>query len=165
MRATDLIRLYPRAWRSRYGEEFHELVASQRIGPRLIFDILVGALDARLAPQPQIAASAQGGAEGGRVMEILRTSCGTPAVSRTEALKHAILIVGLTGVAAALAVWLKRAVGENIWIEALMASTASIAPLLYLPILMRAHPLRTRVALVIALFVFVYAIGVLADLI
>ena len=162
MRATDLIRLYPRAWRERYGEEFHELVASHTAGPRLIFDILIGALDARLAPQPQVAESAKGAVPGGRVMEILKSSCGAPPVSRSEALKQAVLIVAVTLAVALLAVWLKRQVGENVWVEALLASTASIAPLLYLPFLMRAHPVRTRVALVLVLFGFVYAIGVLS---
>jgi hypothetical protein len=43
VKATSLIRLYPRAWRERYGEEFAELVARQRPGPRMIADILLGA--------------------------------------------------------------------------------------------------------------------------
>ena len=166
MRATDLIRLYPRAWRERYGEEFHELVASHRVGPRLIFDILIGALDARLAPQPQVAGRAKGAVTEGGVMEVLKANCRrSPTMSRAEALKYALLIVGATALTALLVVWLKRVFEGNIWIEALALSTFSIAPLVYSVMLMRDHPLRTRVVLGLALFGFVYAIGVLSALI
>lgn len=46
-----LLRLYPRWWRERYGEEFTELVAdlcSDRRGLWLVIDICRGALDAHL---------------------------------------------------------------------------------------------------------------------
>lgn len=42
-----LIRLYPRRWRERYGEEFAALLAD-RSGPRATWDIARGALDAHL---------------------------------------------------------------------------------------------------------------------
>ncbi len=47
----SLLRLYPAAWRARYGDEFAELLASRP--PRLSdqLDILLGALDARINPQ------------------------------------------------------------------------------------------------------------------
>ena len=48
---SALVRLYPRAWRERYEAEFLELLEARppTIGDR--FDILRGALDARLHPQ------------------------------------------------------------------------------------------------------------------
>lgn len=46
-----LIFLYPRAWRDHYGEEFAEILASQRLSLGLIVDIIGGAVDARLRPQ------------------------------------------------------------------------------------------------------------------
>jgi hypothetical protein len=162
VKAAGLVRLYPRRWRERYGEEFETLVASQEVGPRLIFDILFGALDAHLAPQPQVAGAAKGAAAGGRVMELLKTGCGATSMSRTEQLKYAALIVGVTFAMSLLVLGLKRTVGPSIWIEALGVTTASIAPLLYLLVLTREHSLRTRVALTVGLFVIVYAIGLLA---
>ena len=159
MKATSLIRLYPRAWRERYGEEFHDLVASHEARPRLIFDILIGALDARLAPQPQVAGQAKGAVAGGSVMEVLKAGCGrSPAMSRVEALKYALLIVGATAVTAVIVVWLKRAFGGNVWTEALGLATFSITPLVYTLMLMREHALRTRVVLGAALFAFLYTI-------
>jgi hypothetical protein len=46
-----LVRLYPRAWRLRYEEEFLELLQAQSPSPRLWFDVVAGALDAHLYPQ------------------------------------------------------------------------------------------------------------------
>jgi len=46
-----LLRLYPKAWRNLYGEEFAGILATQRLSPRLLLDIIGGAVDARLQPQ------------------------------------------------------------------------------------------------------------------
>lgn len=46
-----LLRLYPAAWRARYGEEFAELLAARPPSFRDRLDIFAGALDARLHPQ------------------------------------------------------------------------------------------------------------------
>jgi hypothetical protein len=162
VKPAALVRLYPRAWRERYGEEFETLVASQDAGPRMIFDILLGALDARLAPQPQVAESAKGAVTGGRVMELLRTGCGTTTMTRSEQWKYAFLAVGATLGLSLLFVWVKRAVGPSPWIEALGASTVSIAPLLYMLFFLREHSLRVRLALTLGLFLVVYGIGLLA---
>lgn len=56
-----LVRLYPPAWRARYGEEFAELLASRPPSVRDRLDIVAGALDARLRPQ---VASDTAGADG-----------------------------------------------------------------------------------------------------
>ena len=46
-----LLHLYPAAWRARYGDEFIELLAARPPSLRDRFDILSGAVDARLHPQ------------------------------------------------------------------------------------------------------------------
>ena len=46
-----LVRLYPPAWRARYGLEFEALLAERPPSMRDRVDIVVGALDARLSPQ------------------------------------------------------------------------------------------------------------------
>lgn len=43
-----LLRLYPRRWRERYGDEFDALLADSRRGPRLLLDIARAALDERI---------------------------------------------------------------------------------------------------------------------
>jgi hypothetical protein len=41
-----LVRLYPRRWRERYGEEFELLLEASAPGPSTVLDVLGGALDA-----------------------------------------------------------------------------------------------------------------------
>lgn len=48
--AVWLLRLYPRAWRERYGEEFDALLAETRLTPFVACDIVIGAVDAHLHP-------------------------------------------------------------------------------------------------------------------
>lgn len=52
MRLRHLIWLYPPAWRTRYGEEFREIVGARRATPGAVIDIVAGAVDAWLRPQP-----------------------------------------------------------------------------------------------------------------
>ena len=54
---TRLIALYPRAWRDRYETEFRALMAERPPRPGDRFDIVRGAIDARLNPQVPGAAS------------------------------------------------------------------------------------------------------------
>ena len=46
-----LVRLYPAAWRARYGEEFETILAERAMGPFDVADVVLGALDARLHPR------------------------------------------------------------------------------------------------------------------
>jgi hypothetical protein len=48
---SALIRLYPAAWRARYGSEFKTLLAERSPSARDLVDIFLGAVDARLSPQ------------------------------------------------------------------------------------------------------------------
>ena len=46
-----LLALYPGPWRRRYGVEFAAMLEAQQPSPGLIFDIVLGAIDAHLDPQ------------------------------------------------------------------------------------------------------------------
>lgn len=50
MSATRIVALYPRAWRTRYGEELDALLDAGSLGLRDRIDLLRGALDAHLHP-------------------------------------------------------------------------------------------------------------------
>ena len=52
---TWLIRLYPPAWRRRYGRELAELLATQPASFRTAIDLVAGAVDAWLNPQSSTA--------------------------------------------------------------------------------------------------------------
>jgi hypothetical protein len=50
-KARQLVRLYPRAWRERYGEEFLALLEEKPASVRDLLNVALGALDAWLKPQ------------------------------------------------------------------------------------------------------------------
>jgi hypothetical protein len=56
MNLSRLLRLYPPAWRARYGDEFREIVCSRRASLGVVIDIVAGAVDAWLQPQSIVAA-------------------------------------------------------------------------------------------------------------
>lgn len=49
-----MVRLYPAKWRERYGEEFADVLASQRPSLGMLVDVLGGAVDAHLRPQARV---------------------------------------------------------------------------------------------------------------
>jgi hypothetical protein len=53
MKPETLLRLYPRAWRERYGDEFAALLESEPMGFRLLADVIAGAFDAWVTGLPQ----------------------------------------------------------------------------------------------------------------
>ena len=48
---SSLLRLYPQAWRERYGDELLALLQDRPASVTDYFDLIRGALDARLHPQ------------------------------------------------------------------------------------------------------------------
>ena len=50
--ARALVRLYPRFWRQRYGDEIAALLEEQPIGFRIVFDMVRGALSQRVSAPP-----------------------------------------------------------------------------------------------------------------
>jgi hypothetical protein len=64
---SALVRLYPAAWRARYGVEFEALLVERPPSARDVFDIAMSALDARLSPQLQSAVERHGAGWGARL--------------------------------------------------------------------------------------------------
>lgn len=60
MNRQTLLRLYPRRWRARYGDEFLALLEQQAITPAVVFDVLLGALDAHLRSHVTLVAETPG---------------------------------------------------------------------------------------------------------
>jgi hypothetical protein len=55
-----LLALYPASWRTRYGEEFEQILSDRPLGPFDVADVLLGALDAHLHLRGLGAASQHG---------------------------------------------------------------------------------------------------------
>ena len=65
---TWQIRLYPPAWRRRYGRELAELLAAQPASFRTAVDLVAGAVDAWLNPQSSTAVMAANAKEAGAMV-------------------------------------------------------------------------------------------------
>ncbi len=93
---TWLLRLYPRGWRRRYGAEVEAIVASQPASFRMVMDLLGGAIDAHLKPQPSARSRREKAADdpGGQRMLTRLKECREPAVDLT--VKESLLAGGMT---------------------------------------------------------------------
>jgi hypothetical protein len=71
MRPETLLRLYPRAWRVRYGEEFLATIGPDALGPQQVIDMVSGAIDAWLSADVRRATTPVSVARtGGRLMNV-----------------------------------------------------------------------------------------------
>ena len=153
-----LLRLYPAAWRERYGDEFLELLASERRTPGKVLDVLLGALDAHLntrlgarAPRP-----AAGSIGGFAMIGGLTFRCaGGPRRSRAETLRVSLLIAGYILAMTALYVALKRVFGPELWVEAIGVSGTPVALVMYAgQDQLRARSWTARAALLLIIVAF-----------
>ena len=119
---TWLIRLYPPAWRRRYGHELAEVLARQPASLRTAIDLVAGAVDAWLHPQSSTAAmAADPKGEGTMIPRMLRlrdAGCGAKPTTADAITGAAVTIGGSLAVVLAL-MWAKARYGENPYLESL----------------------------------------------
>jgi hypothetical protein len=90
--ARQLLRLYPRAWRERYGEEFAEIVGPRPLNVQQVIDVIGGAIDAWIAFKP--AATRLHTPGGGEVMtQQWKAICATGGVRYTK--RDALISAGV----------------------------------------------------------------------
>jgi hypothetical protein len=117
---ASLVRLYPHAWRVRYGDEMRELLSSQPFSLRTLVDLIAGAVDARLSPQlaPVEPASATNGAHD-MVKAFSCSSAGVPVRDQWRSVAWMLggsLGLTLVGIA------LQLRIGDNAFSEGLLYS-------------------------------------------
>lgn len=119
-----LLRLYPPAWRHRYGGELSALLADQPLTFAVVMDLVGGALDAWLSPQKTVIEA------GARTMNahttLLACSNRQPKISVRESLTSAAAILLVTLAMTTAHYFLKKAYGPTPAIEAILASTFSV---------------------------------------
>jgi hypothetical protein len=110
--ARGLLRLYPAAWRARYGEEFLATVGDGGLRARDVFDILMVAIDAWLSPDVRDATRAYRPATNGGGISMLRSSVGcSPSnsrVTRRDGFIGAGVMIGATLFFSLLGIALRR---------------------------------------------------------
>jgi hypothetical protein len=130
---TWLIRLYPRAWRRRYGHELAELLATQPASLRTAIDLVAGAVDAWLNPQSSTAAMAVDpkgqGTMIARMLKLRDAGCGAKP-TRADAVKAAALTIGGSLAVVLGLMWARARYGENPYLESL-ALVLWMVPMLF----------------------------------
>jgi hypothetical protein len=129
---TWLIRLYPPAWRRRYGRELAELLATQPVSFRTAIDLIAGAVDAWLNPQSSTAGMAADSKGDAMVAKMLRLRCAgdDSGVTVKDALKSAAVTIGGSLALVAALKWAKTVYGDNPYLESL-AVVLWIVPMLF----------------------------------
>jgi hypothetical protein len=92
MTAHQLVRLYPRAWRDRYGEEFVETVGTKSLHPQQVLDIVGGAVDAWVSFQSKTAKATTEG-RGEIMVQHWKAICATSTVRYTK--RDALISAGV----------------------------------------------------------------------
>ncbi|HWC28533.1 MAG TPA: hypothetical protein VG845_00490 [Dehalococcoidia bacterium] len=160
-----LIRLYPRAWRARYGDEFAALVEDQPLRPGLLLDILAGAIDAHVSPQCQVELEGTDKSRpGGHVMRLLAIRCAAgPRLSTAEQLLSALLVVGTAAGMSLIYLWVNRAAPDNLYVEALGLATFPISVIVgMMPFYLRDHSRVARTVLTVGALTLAYLGSLLA---
>lgn len=121
---TWLLRLYPRAWQRRYGEEVAELLASEPPSLRLLVDLIAGAIDARLNPHWTPVSTSGGGAE---AMDTFLRSCAGCRLSVKDSPRSSAWLIGVSLASVLLALSLQFTVGRSPFSMALLLAGFPIA--------------------------------------
>ena len=117
---SALVRLYPRAWRQRYGPEMRELLAAEKPSLRTYADLIAGAVDARLNPQAKPAERA-GQKEGNMMVKVLR--CAPAGVTVADQWRSAAWMIGGSIVLTVIGIILRQQIGPNAFSESLLYSS------------------------------------------
>ena len=157
-----ILKLYPRTWRERYGEEIQEFISKEPRSARLWWDLFVGAIDARANPQLATSASAP---EGGHAS--MRSFLQTCHESRSGGPTTGYLMIGASLVLVAAYFASVLAFGKHVLTDALLYSAFSVALFLSQPpAFLRGLRPASRVASIVfgiaGIYVFFLAVTLLA---
>jgi hypothetical protein len=145
MKAEQLLRLYPRAWRDRYAEEFLGVVGDQPLNLQQAIDIVSGAIDAWLSADVKRAATSTGGTVTVRSIFVCQ---GTTRYTTRDSMIGASIMIAGTALLAALAIALRQSGWPTA--SAIVSNVAFLASLtLSMPFwLMKGQPWKAQLVIV-----------------
>ena len=126
---TWLIKLYPPAWRRRYGRELAELIATRPASFGTAIDLVAGAIDAWLNPQSSTAAAVDAKGTEAMVPKMLQLrSAGHGAnLTAADSRRAAAVTIGGTLVATVALLWAMGQYGRNSYLQALLSISWLVA--------------------------------------
>jgi hypothetical protein len=162
--ATRLVRLYPGSWRARYGDELAHVLAAQPLTPRIVIDIIGGAIDARLH-RPVTAPT---GADGGKMTSSLMKRCasGGPRLTRQEQRRANGVMIGASLALGAAYVWAKMLIADSDFVDAYGIMAFPAAMIIAMPFSYLKDASRTaQIVIVGGLLLFLAAVSYVTALI
>ncbi len=155
-----LLRLYPRAWRQRYGDEMTALLAQEQASIRLMVDLIAGAIDARLNPQQPLGGTAGDSREGVTTMGKLRAYCHPQELTTADHLRSAAWMIGGTLVLVLTHMALRRIFGKMVLIEAFGLSAFPFALVLAMRITyFKPYSRTARIVMMAALMIAAFLLS------
>ena len=162
MIANRLLRLYPRAWRERYGDEFLEFVGPEPLRARQVIDIVSGAIDAHLSREVRRSTAPNGG--GALMLTTLKAACARPGpvMTRRDGVIGAAVMILSSLIFVALGTYLKRQ-GWAAASEVVLSLSFSASLLLAMPFLwLKGQPWKAQAFFVGVPMIILVAIGCVA---
>ena len=164
-----LLRLYPRAWRERYGAEFLATVEPGPLNMQQVVDIVSGAIDARLSTDVRRAtvASRVAPSEGGPMIQKSLTICerNQTRYTKRDGMIGGGVMLGATLFFTMLGLGLRRA-GWSATGEVVISLAFTGSLTLSMPFwLMKGQPWKAQVVIVGGTLAMLVAIGCVAELI
>jgi len=163
-----LLRLYPRAWRDRYGDEFLATVGDDALHVQQMIDIVMGAIDAWLSLDVRRAASSYSTVPSGGGSTMLKSiiACEGAAFRATKKdslIGAGVMIVG-TLIFAAAGIAADRA-GWQVTSQLLLSLGSMAAFMLSMPVwLMKGQPWKAQTAIIVGTLAVLVAIFYLSTI-
>lgn len=159
--AQQLLRLYPRAWRARYGSEFLETAGPERLGAQQVIDITMGAIDAWLSADVRRVAGvkSQWGGTPMTVNAAFRCSDTRLRMTTRDSLVSAGVLIGASLVLSIVGIWANRS-GYHDAGEILKGLAFPVSLLVSMPFgVMKGQPRRAQGFVLGVCFVILLALG------
>lgn len=144
--AEQLLRLYPPAWRARYGGEFLETAGADRLRAQQVIDITMGAIDAWLSADVRRVARASPQAGGTPMIAKAGIRCSRTRMRMTtrDGIISAVVLLAATLVLSALGIWANRT-GHHDTGEILKGLAFPVSMMLSMPFgIMKGQPWRAQ---------------------
>jgi hypothetical protein len=167
---TWLIRLYPPAWRRRYGRELAELLAAHPASFRTGVDLVAGAVDAWLNPQSStVVTTTDSKGAGTMLLKMLQLRCGGygPTVTAEDQRKAAMVTIGGTLALVIPLMWATARYGKDPYIFSYVFSFMTVSWLLPVAFSerytsLKGRPGRVQAVIIGGQFVILIAVALVA---